>query len=50
MLIGAIVAFIAAAALLILSLFGIAHRRQVPAEEEVFSGHTATAQRTAPAV
>jgi hypothetical protein len=50
MLIGAIVAFIAAAALLILSLFGIAHRRHVPAEREVFGGHTATAQETAPAV
>jgi hypothetical protein len=50
MLIGAIVAFIAAAALLILSLLGIAHRRQVPAEEEVFGGRTAPAQTTAPAV
>jgi hypothetical protein len=50
MLIGAIVAFIAAAVLLILSLFGIAHRRHVPAEEEVFSGHAAPAQKTAPAV
>jgi hypothetical protein len=50
MLIGAIVAFVAAAALLILSLFGIAHRRHVPAEDEVFSGRTATAQKTAPAV
>jgi len=50
MLIGAIVAFIAAAALLILSLFGIAHRRHVPAEEEVFGGRTAPAQTTAPAV
>jgi hypothetical protein len=41
MLIGAIVAFVAAAALLILSLFGIAHRRHVPAEDEVFSERTA---------
>src|SRR5690242_14022234 len=50
MLIGAIVAFLAAAAMLILSLFGIAHRRHVPAEAEVFAGHTATAQKPAPAV
>jgi hypothetical protein len=50
MLIGAIVAFIAAAALLILSLFGIAHRRHVPAGEEVFGGRAAPAQETAPAV
>src|SRR5499427_10353640 len=50
MLIGAIVAFVAAAALLILSLFGIAHRRHVPADVEVFGGRTTTAQQTAPAV
>ena len=43
MLIGAIVAFVAAAVMLILSLFGIAHLRRVPAEAEIFSGHTATA-------
>jgi hypothetical protein len=36
MLIGAIVAFIAAAALLILSLLGIAHRRRAAPESEVF--------------
>src|SRR5215470_3047466 len=46
MLIGAIVAFVAAAALLILSLFGIAHRHYVPAEEEVFAGR-APAHETA---
>jgi hypothetical protein len=50
MLIGAIVAFAAAAAMLILSLFGIAHRRHVPAETEVFAGHTATAKKPAPAI
>jgi hypothetical protein len=50
MLIGAIVAFVAAAALLVLSLFGIAHRRHVTAEEEVFGGRTAPAHKTAPAV
>jgi len=50
MLIGAIVAFVAAAAILILSLLGIAHRRHVPAETEVFAGHTAAAQKPAPAV
>jgi len=49
MLIGAIVAFVAAAVMLTLSLFGIAHRRHVPAEAEVFGGHTA-AQEPAPAV
>jgi hypothetical protein len=48
MLIGAIVAFIAAAALLILSLFGLAHRHYVPAEEEVFGARAAPAH--APAV
>jgi hypothetical protein len=50
MLIGAVVAFAAAAVMLILSLFGIAHRRRVPAEAEVFAGHTATAKKPAPAV
>src|SRR5262252_7385524 len=50
MLIGAVVAFVAAALMLILSLFGIAHRRHVPAEVEVFGGRTTTAQQTAPAV
>jgi hypothetical protein len=48
MLIGAIVAFVAAAALLLLSLFGIAHRRRVTAEEEVFSERTA--HKPAPAL
>src|SRR5262245_8127450 len=50
MFIGAVVAFVAAAALLILSLFGIAHRHYVPAEEEVFGGHAAPAPKTASAV
>jgi len=36
--------------MLILSLFGIAHRRHVPAEAEVFGGHTAAAKKPAPAV
>jgi hypothetical protein len=49
MLIGAIVAFVAGAAMLILSLFGIAHRRHVPAEEEVFDGRRATAASPATA-
>ena len=50
MLIGAIVAFVAAAVMLILSVFGIAHLRRVPAEAEIFSGRTATAAKPAPAV
>jgi hypothetical protein len=50
MLIGAIVAFVAAAALLILSLFGIAHRHHVSAEAEVFGARAAPAHTTAPAV
>jgi hypothetical protein len=50
MLIGAIVAFVAAAVLLILSLFGIAHRRHVSAEAEVFGARAAPAHKTAPAV
>jgi hypothetical protein len=41
MLIGAIVAFAAAALMLILSLLGIAHLRRVPAGAEVFSHSTA---------
>jgi hypothetical protein len=36
--------------MLILSVFGIAHLRRVPAEAEVFSGRTATAHEPAPAV
>ena len=50
MLIGAIVAFVAAAVMLTMSVFGIAHLRRVPAEAEVFSGRTATAHEHAPAV
>src|SRR5215472_10881575 len=50
MFIGAIVAFVAAAAMLILSLFGIAHRRHVPAGAEVFSGHSTTAPKPAHAI
>src|SRR5215467_1108514 len=42
MLIGAIVAFVAAAVMLTLSLFGIAHLRHVPAEAEIFSHGTAS--------
>ena len=42
MLIGAIVAFAAAAVMLILSLLGIAHLRHVPAEAEIFSHGTAS--------
>jgi hypothetical protein len=50
MFLGAIVSFVAAAAMLILSLFGIAHRRHVPAEAEVFTGHSATAPKPAHAI
>jgi len=50
MLIGAIVAFAAAAVLLIMSVFGVMHLRRVPAEAEVFGGGTATSRQTAPAV
>ena len=50
MFIGAIVAFVAAAVMLILSLFGIAHLRRVPAEAEIFSGRTTTAAKPAPAL
>ena len=50
MLIGAIVAFAAAAALLIMSVFGVVHLRRIPAEAEVFGGDTTTARQTAPAV
>ena len=50
MFIGAIVAFVAAAAML--SLLAAEHGAPtpVPAEAEVFSGRTATAQERAPAV
>jgi hypothetical protein len=50
MLIGAIVAFAAAAVLLIMSVFGIVHLRRVPAEAEIFDGGTATPRQAAPAV
>ncbi len=50
MLIGAIVAFAAAAALLIMSVFGVVHLRRVPAEAEVFGGGTTTSREAAPAV
>ncbi|MGN6172925.1 MAG: hypothetical protein ACTHPS_08240 [Streptosporangiaceae bacterium] len=50
MLIGAIVAFAAAAVMLIMSVFGVMHLRRVPAEAEVFGGGTATSRQTAPAV
>jgi hypothetical protein len=50
MLIGAIVAFVAAAVMLVTSLFGVAHLRRVPAEEEIFGGRTAPAHKPAPAV
>jgi hypothetical protein len=50
MLIGAIVGFAGAAAMLIMSVFGIAHLRRVPAEAEIFSKRTATAHTPAPAV
>jgi hypothetical protein len=44
-LIGAIVSFIGAGILLILSILGLVHRRRVPAEKEVFDQtvHTSTA-------
>jgi hypothetical protein len=50
MLIGAIVAFAAAAVMLIMSAFGVMHLRRVPAEAEVFGGGTATSRQPAPAV
>ena len=50
MLIGAIVAFAAAAVMLIMSVFGVVHLRRVPAAAEVFGGGTATSRQTAPAV
>jgi hypothetical protein len=49
MLIGAIVAFAAAAVLLIMSVLGIIHLRRAPAEAEVFGGGTTTSRQTAPA-
>jgi hypothetical protein len=50
MLIGAIVAFAAAAVLLIMSLFGIIHLRRAPAEAEIFSRGSASSAKPAPAV
>lgn len=49
MLIAAIVAFCGAGFLLILSIFGFAHLRHVPAEEEIFTRRAAVHHRTAPA-
>jgi hypothetical protein len=50
MLIGAIVAFAAAAAMLIMAAFGIAHLRRVPAQAEIFGGGTEASRQPAPAV
>jgi len=50
MLIGAIVAFAAAAVMLIMAVLGIAHLRRVPAEAEILSGGTETSRQPAPAV
>jgi hypothetical protein len=50
MLIGAIVAFVAAGVMLIMSAFGVAHLRRVPAEAEMFGEGTATSRQPAPAV
>jgi hypothetical protein len=49
MFIGAIVAFAAAALMLILSVFGIAHLRHVPAEAEMFAKRAAAVHRPATA-
>jgi len=49
MFIGAMVSFVAAAAMLIMSVLGIAHLRRVPAEAEMFHGGTAT-RTPAPAI
>jgi hypothetical protein len=49
MLIAAIAAFAGAGFLLILSIFGFAHLRHVPAEEEIFTKRAAAHPRTAPA-
>ncbi len=49
MLIGAIVAFAGAGLLLILSIFGFAHLRHVPAEEEMFAKRTAVSHQPATA-
>jgi hypothetical protein len=50
MLIGAFVAFGAAAVMLILSVLGWAHLRRTPAEAEIFDGKTTTARSPAPAI
>jgi hypothetical protein len=50
MLLGAIVAFVAAAVMLILAVLGFVHLRHTPAETEVFSGGNAAARKPAPAV
>jgi hypothetical protein len=50
MLIGAIVAFAAAAVMLIMSVFGVVHLRRAPAGAEIFGGRTATAHQPTPAV
>jgi hypothetical protein len=47
MLIGAIVAFVAAGVMLIMSAVGVAHLRHVPAEAEMFSKGDATAHTPA---
>jgi hypothetical protein len=49
MLIGAIVALVAAATMLIMSALGVAHLRRVPAGAEMFGGVTATPRQPAPA-
>ena len=50
MFIGAMVSFVAAAAMLIMSVLGIAHLRRVPADAEMFHGGAATARTPAPAI
>jgi hypothetical protein len=50
MFIGAIVALAAAAVMLIMSAFGIAHLRRVPAGAEIFGSGTSTSRQPAPAV
>lgn len=47
MLIGAIVAFVAAGVMLIMSAFGVAHLRHVPAEADMFSNGNVTAHKPA---
>jgi hypothetical protein len=49
MLIAAIAAFCGAGLLLLLSIFGFAHLRHVPSEEEIFTKRAAVQPRTAPA-